>query len=282
MKNIYLDKVYQAPDKPILIVVDCRVALYRLLDRYISGYGIECWRYYLNALPSMIHKSLEKADVSLIVVDDWRTGEDYNYWRETWLQENYQEGLCYKGNRGTKSEADRPGGYNDLHKACMDYCEMAGIPVFRQAGFEADDWAGAVWRNTTDATQTIFVSVDNDWGQLMDDSKDTIQYINGNFRIPVSSIRGEYEIMAYYLEREGVSMSTSYDVVDHKVKIGDEGDNIAAGTPREVIDLRWPPVVPDDTELKLELANPSYRPNKNEATKALRKIVKAEFDHGKP
>lgn len=287
MKNVYLDDVYQAPDKPIVLVVDCRVALYQLLDRYnklkISSLTFaKClWVYYLNALPSMIHSSLEKkADVHLIIVDDWRTGDNYNYWREDWLQENYSEGLAYKGNRGTESRKDRPSGYNELLEACHNYAEQADIPVFRQAGFEADDWAGACYRLTDGSYQTILVSVDNDWGILTSHEKDIIMYINGSFRVPISTIRGEYEYLQYYKIREDFTMSNTQQIVDFKVKYGDAGDNIAPGTPREVIDLRNPPIKPDSSKLKVELSNLSFKPNKTTAIKALQKIVKMEFTNG--
>lgn len=271
---IYLDKIYKAPNKPVLIVVDLRVALYQMLGRFnlSSLDATSVWQYYLNAIPSIIHKTLK--DSYVVVVDDWRSSENYNYWREDWLRENYPQGSCYKGDRGVRSDSDRPDGYNVLLSAAHEYCTDAGIPLFRQESFEADDWAGEFWRLANGKWQTILVSIDNDWGQLVDNKKDVIQYINGAFKVPISRLRSEYEILKYYEEREDVLLESPYDVVDFKSEYGDAGDSIDAGTPREVIDLRYPPLRPREPDTSKIFM---YKANAQQAFVALQQITKQEF-----
>lgn len=278
--RISLDKVYRAPsNKPVLLVVDTRVALYMLLSKYLSirksVQAAELWQYYLNCLPSIIHPSLaSKKDVYLICVDDWRSGSTYNYWREDWLKRNSSHCSVYKGNRGTTSEADRPDGYSELLNGFREYTAKANIPVFREEGFEADDFAGSCYRIANGNWQTILVSIDNDWGQLVCNKKDIIQYINGAFKVPISRLRSEREIYRYYYERHDEAMTNTYEIVDYKAEYGDAGDNIAAGSPREIIDLRYPPVRPADLDLSLIF---SYQPCNAKAAKSIQKIGMAEF-----
>lgn len=283
-KNIYLDKVYQAPKKPILLVVDLRVALYILLQESMSlpqdFDRTLLWQRYLNGLPGLIHPTLNNNEfVHLCVVDDWRSGIYYNYWREQWLRDNYPKAEEYKGNRGTTSEADRTDDYRILLEAAYKYINKENIPIYRQEGFEADDCMGEIFRKKHDMqlpykrSQTIMITIDNDWGILVDDEEDILMYVNGTFRVPISRLRSEYEVKQYYLERENLMLKSTYDIVDHKVEYGDKSDNISPGTPREVIDLRNPPVQPI-----LDVRNIfDWKPNHLEAFKALQEICKTKY-----
>lgn len=274
MKKVYLDKIYQAPsNKPVLIVVDLRVALYLMLQKAQAIKGKAdlklMWQYYLNSIASTISNSLRiKKDVFVCVVDDWRSGTNYNYWREDWLREFHPQGAVYKGNRGTTCDDDRPDAYNEMLQAAHEYCAELNIPIFRQEGFEADDFAGSFYRQANGKWQTILVSIDNDWAQLICNKKDIIQYINGIFKAPISKIRSEYEVYEYYKIREDFIMNNTYEIVDYKSEFGDAGDNIMCGTPREIIDLRNPPMKPEFDYTRIF----KYRPNNIQALEALQEI----------
>lgn len=282
MRNIYLDRVYKSPHKPILLVVDLRVALYILLgESTIIPDKTLLWQRYLNNLPTQIHKTLEKnALVHLCIVDDWRSGENYNYWRENWLRENYPKSEKYKGNRTIANEAGRADDYRLLLQAAYEYISKENIPMYREESFEADDAASSICRRRRELLlpykncQIILVTTDNDWAQLISDEFDILFYCSGAFKVPISRLRSEHEIRQYYLERENLSLKLMSEIIDYKAEYGDAGDNLMPGAPREVIDLINPPVQPN-----FDFSNIfSWRPQSNKAYRALQEITKIKFN----
>lgn len=287
--NIYLDSTYAPPaDKNVIFVFDVRVAVYNLLktaselrDISLLPYLVQ---YYVCGVPWKISQDWQPGQVRLMFVDDQRTNlpcGTYNYWRDQWLSDNFgSEFPGYKGQRGVNSEEDRPEFYTEVLHAINEYARITKTPYYRQAGIEADDWAGSIWRyadNNPDfvqKNQVILCTVDNDWGQLVSDELDIIFYVTGSFKAPISRLRSGYEMLVYYNERHMANLTDTRQIVDYKVEYGDSGDNIIPGSPREIIDLCYPPVTPDISELYTELAKdkPGREVKANAALVAAQKI----------
>ena len=258
MIKISLDQAYKPNlNKTTLFVIDCRVAVFKLLKLASIQDSLESLpylvQYYFSSLPWDIYSDWPNPP-QVLLVDDTRVKLDsgeYNYWREQWIRDNRPELPVYKGNRGVSSEADRPDFYTEVLEAIYLYCNQTNIPIFKGAGFEADDWYGAIYRyansnpDYVDKYQTFIISVDNDLSQLVSDKLDIIMYVSGSFKCPVSRLRSEYEVLRYYQEQHMVKLLKPTDVITYKMEYGDAGDNIIPGSPREIIDLIDPPVKPE-------------------------------------
>ena len=258
MFNISLDSVYNPPaNKTTLFVIDCRVAVFKLLNlAHINADRLpHLVQWYFSQLPTeLAERDAWVNQPEIIVVDDSRTkisANSYNYWREAWIRENAKHLPVYKGNRGVSSEDDRPDMYTELLEAIYYYCDKTNTNILKSEGFEADDFYGAIYRHAFNSPafveryETIICSVDNDLAQLVDDSLDIKMYVTGSFSCPVSRLRSEYEVLRYYSEKHDADLNCTYEIVDHKMEVGDAGDGIVPDSPREIIDLRNPPIKPD-------------------------------------
>ena len=248
---------FDYPEIPI-VVIDCRVLLFQVLREYEKNIDSipedqnlwfkAHWATIINnPLPWITHQPSQGFYV--IVVDDWKR-PDSTYWRNDYTE---PFGLPrYKGNRDYNN---RPEYYYRIHDSVLHYLSTQDqIPLFRQEGFEADDWAGLIARETDGSNPIFLNTVDNDWLQLVDDEKRVLFACSGFYK---PRLRSEKEAIAWCLKKGYVANSPK-DIVDFKIQFGDEGDNLLPGSPRGVIDLTEPtlrPAKPDGLCLKPSKSN---------------------------
>lgn len=253
---VLLEHVWRPQGVPI-VLIDLRVSLFRLLYAYQKQFPadqtglkapqdkrnkwMQCqWAMlFNNPLPWLKYQPKQW---QVGIVDDQRYSNSNVYWRT----EIYAE---YKANRNT----DRAPSYNSLLRYAWQYLEADGchIPIFRQAGFEADDWAGSAYRWARECNasnkprQIMLYTSDSDWQQLVD-RRYGIYWANALVYKP--RLRSENEILAY-CERKGMGMlGHPSEIAQHKAEFGDVSDNVSAGAPIEVVDLINPPQRPDASE----------------------------------
>lgn len=262
---ILLEDVYEF-DKDIvpICIIDCRVALFSILESYFrnqarlmlnkelySSWLLAKWALLLNRPMSWLANSPAKGWF-VIVVDDFK-GEDGAYWRNEIV---LAEGLPrYKGNRNI---ADRPEAYFQLHQSVLDYLASpeCPIPLFREQTFEADDWAGVAYRKTNGKNPIFLHTVDNDWLQLADDEKQII-FACSKFYKP--RLRTEYEALMW-CKKQGWVLDHPSKIADMKAIYGDAGDNLMPNSPIGVIDLINPikqPAIKEQDRMA-KLLNPKY------------------------
>jgi 5'-3' exonuclease len=205
-----------------LLTIDFRVAVYQLL--HSPEEPDSRWRAFFY--------SMRDISENLLIVDD-RKDSTGNYWRQHWI-DSRQQGFSYKGGR-----KEKPENYDLWYNTGLAVAAEFSIPVLASPGLEADDWAGAIYRNCTNIT---FVTIDQDWAQLVNDDKTIKMLCTGNWR-KHSSLKDEAEVLSYYLEKD-IVIASPRDIVELKMIDGDSGDNLARGSSRELIDLVENPMVP--------------------------------------
>lgn len=242
MDNIFLEEVYKHKyDLPPIVAVDLRVQIFLILHRLgkHNSYNhpddiLAYWSKIVNnPLPWLPQ---HPSGYRVCLLDDCKD-EQGNYWRNELHNE-------YKKGRSPKSE-----NYNLAHEVITKYLEQEGcpIPVFKQETFEADDFAGCLFREKLpNRKRTMFLStVDTDWLQLVDDKRDILW---ANCRDFAPRLRSEYEVHNYFAA-QGYAVFYPEEVIENKYQHGDKTDNYAAGTTKDIIDLRNPPMKPDPTEV---------------------------------
>ena len=253
MQQILLEDVYEFDNSVVPIVIfDLRVHLFSILESYnrhkerlmlnrelAHEWFVAKWAYKLNRpIPWLANQPAKGWYV--IVVDDYKRS-DGTYWRNDYvLAENLPR---YKGNRNI---ADRPEAYSLIHQSVLNYLDSpeCPIPLFREEGFEADDWAGVAYRQT-DGKQPIFLyTVDNDWLQLADDDKQVLFACTKSYK---PRLRTEYEALRW-AHGKGWLLTSPKQIADKKAIYGDEGDNLMPGSPIGVIDLIEPSLLPSESE----------------------------------
>lgn len=283
---VFLEDIYKFDYSEVpIVVIDCRVLLFEVLSKYelqidrlskdsqLSDIWFKCqWSLIINhPLPWMVNRPDQGFYV--IVVDDYKR-EDKTYWRN-----DYTEPFGFPRYKGNRNLGERPDYYYQIHESCLEYLQWASesrkcpIPIFRQEGFEADDWAGAVYRNCNGVNPVFLNTVDNDWMQLIDDNKKILFACNRMYK---PQLRTEYEALRWN-HNKGMYISSPRQIVDMKVRYGDEGDNLIPGSPREVIDLVEPPLKPDDSVLKLHLSPTSSNTNENHYQSSFRWLVQNDL-----
>lgn len=244
-----LENVLQITDHVPTVIIDLRVLLFEILgsykvnsDKFTDNPELKkTWMtvkwsiIFNNPLPWL--ENQPPLGWNVIVVDDQKNPEG-TYWRNELLEPN---GFPrYKGNR---NYADRPETYYELHQSALSYLSnpKCPIPVFRQEGFEADDWAGlACGAKEEDGRYLFLATVDTDWSQLVDDKK---QILFASTRNYAPRLRSEYEVFMW-AKKKGWLIKDTKEIVDLKVTYGDSADNLEAGSPRSVICLSEPARTP--------------------------------------
>lgn len=246
---IYLEDVYEFDSAIVPIcIIDLRVHLFTILESYFrhsarlmlnkdlyQNWLLAKWALLLNKPLPWLANQPEKGWF-VIVVDDFK-GPDGTYWRNEYV---LAEGLPrYKGNRNI---ADRPEAYYTIHQTVLDYLATpeCPIPLFREEGFEADDWAGVAYRQTDGSTPIFLNTVDNDWLQLTDDEKKIIFACSKFYR---PRLRTEYEALMW-AKKQGWLLHSPRQIADKKSVYGDSGDNLMPNSPIGVIDLVLPSKLP--------------------------------------
>ena len=225
-----------------------------LLDKITKA----VWAIKINRGPDM----LPKHDHRIVVVSDKRFSDSKTYWRGVEVLRDERIEACweeycekkgwdvteiptgYKGNRRDKDD-----GFHRVHEIGWEYVTKY-FPCFRQEGFEADDFAGLLYREakeTTDETlrerQKLMLTIDRDWSGLVDESMN-LWWANTRYPGPREKIQerlaGEDQVIFHTQYKLGFEINTPFEIFAAKAEAGELGDNLPPGAPIEYIDLTQP------------------------------------------
>ena len=252
-----------------LVVVDFNVYLHPILDwaeKNVFGFFEEeleqkllkaAWAARINRGPDMLPMN---PNYRFVVVADLRDPETGNYWRDAYDQprmtgvwEEYAEkkGIDltetpthYKGTRGKKTE-----NFYRVFDIGRDYCAKY-FNFFSEPGYEADDFAGAIYRMSRDfpdsvahKRQILLSTIDRDWSQLVDDDH---RVYFANTRKPWANEKiqerlvGNRGVIEHTQHRMNFALDHPKNLAFWKVQHGDMGDNLPPGSPIELFDLTEP------------------------------------------
>jgi hypothetical protein len=149
--------------------------------------------------------------------------------------------LGYKGNRRDKDD-----GFYQVHEIGWEYAQKY-FPSYKQEGYEADDWAGALYREVRDGTdkmlqerQKLLYTIDRDWSGLVDESRN-IWWANTRYPGPRERIQerlaGEDQVILHTKMKLGFDINHPIEIFAAKAEAGELGDNLPPGAPIEYIDL---------------------------------------------
>lgn len=215
------------------------------------------WAAKINRGPDM----LPSHDYRIVVVSDKRFEEHGSYWRGVEIKrdermeivwEEYCEGkgtdvstvaTGYKGNRRDKDD-----NFYQIVEIGWEYATKY-FPCFKQEGYEADDWAGAIYRYSRDSRgtcrerQILLSTIDRDWSQLVDESHKVYwantRYPGAKERIQ-ERLAGEDQVLLHTEMKLGVEIANPRYLAHAKQEQGDLGDNLPPGSPLEYFDLCEP------------------------------------------
>jgi 5'-3' exonuclease, N-terminal resolvase-like domain len=192
-----------------------------------------------------------------ILCVDLKYGE--KYWRHDHLS-------GYKTGRKPKSSL-----LLQVRDRLLDLWVGCGLPYLMEAGYEADDWAGAIYNYRPKTSKLALVSVDSDWAQLVDERVIWLDVYPPSRRTgdtQKKSVLGIEEVLERFNNQEYYKntrlLTHPYDLVDHKHEFGDwSSDRIPAGRLVDVglIDLIHPLQTPERVREKVsEEINKQYQP----------------------
>jgi hypothetical protein len=215
------------------------------------------WAAKINRGPDM----LPSHDYRIVVVSDKRFEEHGTYWRGVevlrdermeivWEEycENTgknlkEQAVGYKGNRRDKND-----NFYQVVEIGWDYATKY-FPCFKQEGFEADDWAGAIYRISRDTRgtchdrQILLSTIDRDWSGLVDESH-KVYWANTRYPGPKERIQerlaGEDQVLLHTEIKMGVKIDHPVEIFRAKHEQGELSDNLPPGSPLEYIDLSEP------------------------------------------
>ena len=213
------------------------------------------WAIKLNRGPDM----LPLHDYRVVVVSDKRFEDTKTYWRGVEVLkderieacwEEYCEGkgiqvedipTGYKGNRRSKDDD-----FYKIHEIGWEYAQKY-FPCFKQEGYEADDWAGALYRTVRDTDdkvlrerQKLMYTIDRDWSGLVDENMN-LWWANTRYPGPRERIQerlaGEDQVILHTKMKLGFDIEHPLEIFAAKAEAGELGDNLPPGAPIEYIDL---------------------------------------------
>lgn len=215
------------------------------------------WALRINRGPDM----LPRHDYRIVVVSDKRFEKYGAYWRGVeilkdermeivWEEYCEAKGISheitptdYKGNRRQKDD-----NFYEVVEIGWEYATKY-FPCFKEEGYEADDWAGAIYRVSRDTRgvcrdrQILLSTIDRDWSQLVDESH-KIYWANTRIPGPKERIQerlaGEDQVILHTEVKLGLEINSPQDLAFAKHQIGDGGDNLPPGSPIEYFDLCEP------------------------------------------
>ncbi len=239
----------------MIILADYSVLCWQLYQRYLDitkqvGLGSDLakqiakllWARHLNQGPVCI--AAPTLEYRLVLAMDTKF-ENGGYWRteEIWQDEEIQSTLDsygktgkYKGDRKPKSDA-----FLELYDAGMNYIKLAGFTQLTEVGFEADDFAGLVYRRFKHLKDQKEISweeslvlwtVDRDWSQLVDDH---YKIVFANTRVPRETepcqkqLVCNSEVARHTAWKYDYSITHPAELLEVKVLQGDWGDNLPPG-----------------------------------------------------
>lgn len=219
------------------------------------------WAMRLNRGPDM----LPRVDCRVVVVDDNKLNG--RYWRHI-------DEPAYKGTRSASIHE----AYHSIKRVGQQLVAELDMPFYSEPLYEADDWAGVVYRAKLEAdhssianTRTLFYgTVDSDWLQLVDDATHQLWANTGPWP---SRLKNEYETRAYVLKRMGEVITRPSEIALVKQKCGDSADNLSAGSALHLFDLVRPNPLYDlaDTAMGKQLGAELYDCRTNTRYDVLRK-----------
>ena len=213
------------------------------------------WAIKINRGPDMLPLHNHR----IVVVSDKRFVDKGVYWRGVevlkderieacWEEYAEKKGLDmnemalgYKGNRRDKDD-----NFYRVHEIGWEYVTKY-FPCFKQEGYEADDWAGALYREVRDGTnrtlqqrQKLLYTIDRDWSGLVDESKN-IWWANTRYPGPRERIQerlaGEDQVILHTQMKLRFDINHPIEIFAAKAEAGELGDNLPPGAPIEYIDL---------------------------------------------
>jgi hypothetical protein len=224
-----------------------------LLEKIIKA----LWAIKINRGPDM----LPLHDYRIVVVSDKRFEKFGSYWRGVEINrdermeivwEEYCEGkgtdvstvaTGYKGNRRDKDD-----NFYQIVEIGWEYATKY-FPCYKEEGYEADDWAGAIYRYSRDSRKTchdrqiLLSTIDRDWSQLVDESH-KVFWANTRYPGPKEKIQerlaGEDQVLLHTQMKLGVDIESPRFLAHAKQEQGDLGDNLPPGSPLEYFDLCEP------------------------------------------
>ena len=213
------------------------------------------WAIKLNRGADM----LPLHDHRVVVVSDKRFVDSGTYWRGVEVLKDERIEACweeyceakgkdiketptgYKGNRRDKDDE-----FFKVLEIGWEYATKY-FPCFKQEGYEADDWAGALYREVRDGSnetlktrQKLLYTIDRDWSGLVDESKN-IWWANTRYPGPRERIQerlaGEDQVILHTKMKMGYDINHPIEIFAAKAEAGELGDNLPPGAPIEYIDL---------------------------------------------
>lgn len=260
------------------------------------------WAAKINRGPDMLPCGHNYRSV---VVHDLRNKASGNYWRGEEISTDSRITNCWKkylnkrnidkGKISTDYKGSRPDEKPDLWKQTYsigtDYVSKF-FPCFQESGYEADDWAGELYRivnrskknSVVYRRQKLLLTIDRDWSGLVDKSKNiywaNTRYPNPNEKIQ-NRLAGELEVIEHTKSKLKETIRSPKELYKVKSVKGEFSDNLPPGAPLEYIDL-----IKDHPKYTLKksknwsayvttLSNPksnTRRDHYDESVRALRKI----------
>lgn len=253
------------------------------------------WAAKIQRGPDM----LSRHSYRWLIVADSRYRDTGNYWRDKYMSESevvqqawldYAEGkgvdvatlsTNYKGTRGDKTD-----NFWLVFNEGWDYCQQY-YGIHSHEGYEADDFAGAIYRASRDrkneviqGRQVLLSTLDRDWSQLVDESH-RVYFANTRVPFPAEKIQerlvGEFGVKEHTSHKMGFDLDHPKNLAKYKVLHGDMCDNLPPGSPLCLFDLcdanpDWniEKVYPRYVELIEDLNNPEANGREDHYQQALR------------
>lgn len=213
------------------------------------------WAIKLNRGPDM----LPLHDYRIVVVSDKKYEDSKTYWRGVEVLKDERIEACWeeycegKGIEVTSIPTGYKGGRRDkddeFYKVTQigwDYASKY-FPCFKREGFEADDWAGALYREVRDGTddvlrkrQKLLSTVDRDWSGLVNEDMNiwwcNTRYCGQREKIQ-ERLAGEEQVIFHTQYKMKTTISHPIEIFAAKAEQGEMGDNLPPGAPIEYIDL---------------------------------------------
>ena len=250
------------------------------------------WALRINRGPDM----LPRHDYNIVVVSDKRYEKFGAYWRGVEIMKDERmevvwEEYCeskgidhestatgYKGNRREKDD-----NFYRVVEIGWDYATKY-FPCFKEEGYEADDWAGVIYRYSRDSKgicnnrQILLSTIDRDWSQLVEESH-KVFWANTRYPGPKEKIQerlaGEDQVLLHTEIKLGAQIKNPRELAFAKQEIGDLGDNLPPGSPLEYFDLCEPhsryrlEKLSSYEDLKVALDNPASNVHHDHFEKAI-------------
>ena len=250
-----LEDIFEVKTKPLLpiYVVDFKVAAHFINGFYEIAEDIAqgnqellkniikaMWAYRLNRGPDM----LDPFDFVAVIADDYKgpVGDDASvngkgYWRH--IEAHKLKMQEYKAGRAPKKD-----NFIFVQDVGYEYIDSknSSFHYFSKEYFEADDIAGKIARMKRNSSkrsnlgkrQVLLGTLDGDWQGIVS-NKEEILWCNTGPWLP--RMRGDAEVVDYYLRKEGLKIKEAKECYTVKVEVGDIGDGLLPGSPLRFFDL---------------------------------------------